>query len=186
MLMDLFDIANSRTIGFFSKLRSHLYLKYHRVNYGNNTYIKKNFEIRKTDNADIVIGNNCIIQEYVFFLLTKPKPKLIIGDNVSIGRSTVIAIKDELKIGENTEISSNDFICDQNHGIKKDKLITEQPSEISPVDIGKDCWIGTNSVILKGVKVGNGSVIAACSLVNKDIPEYQVWGGNPAKFIKNR
>jgi acetyltransferase-like isoleucine patch superfamily enzyme len=186
MSLNLFDTANSRTVGFLAKLKSHFYLKYHRVNYGKNTYVKKSFEIRKTDNAEIIIGNNCLIQEYVFFLLTKPKPKLIIGDNVSIGRSTIFAIKDELKIGDNTEIGPDIYICDQNHGIKKDKLITDQLSEISPVEIGKDCWIGTKSVILKGVKVGNGSVVAACSLVNKDIPEYQVWGGNPAKFIRDR
>ena len=121
-----------------------------------------------------------------FFLLTKPNPKLVIGNNVSIGRSTMIAIKDHLEIGDNTEVSANVFICDQSHGIKKDKLITNQKSEIEPVKIGSDCWIGTNSVVLKGVNIGNGSVIGANSLVIRDVPNYQIWGGNPAKFIKDR
>ncbi len=186
MLENLSDIANSRSVNLIQRIKSFIYLKFHKVKFGKNTYVKKNFEIRKTDNSQITIGNNCIIQDYVYFLLTKPKPSLIIEDNVSIGRSTIIAIKDRLKIGENTEISANVFICDQSHGISKDKLITNQLSIIDPVEIGSDCWIGTNSVILKGVKIGNGSVIGANSLVNSDIPEYQIWGGNPAKFIRNR
>lgn len=52
--------------------------------------------------------------------------------------------------------------------------------------IGNDVWIGRESVIMPGVKVGDGAIIAACSVVTKDIPPYTVYGGNPAKKIKNR
>ena len=185
MKNETYDVANSKNISFYQRLKSYLYLKYHGVLFDSNTYVKKNFEIRKSKDSVIQLGKNCVIQEYVFFLLTKPNPKLTIGNNVSIGRSTIIAIKDHLKIGDNTEIAANVFICDQSHGIEIGKLITEQKSLIEKVVIGEDVWIGTGSVILKGVKIGNGSVIGANSLVNSDIPEYQIWGGNPAKFIKN-
>jgi acetyltransferase-like isoleucine patch superfamily enzyme len=181
-----FDKANSKSLSIFQKIKSHFYLKFHDVNYGTNTYVRSNVEIRKTENSKITIGNNCIIHDYVFFLLTKPNPRLLIGNNVCIGRGTIIAIKDCLVIGSNTEISANVFICDQSHGVKNFFLITEQKSKIKPVKIGSDCWIGTNSTILYGTSIGNGSVVGANSLVNKNIPSYQIWAGNPAKFIKNR
>ena len=52
--------------------------------------------------------------------------------------------------------------------------------------IGNDVWIGRESVIMPGVKIGDGAIIAAYSVVSKDIPAYTVWGGNPARFIKPR
>jgi acetyltransferase-like isoleucine patch superfamily enzyme len=52
--------------------------------------------------------------------------------------------------------------------------------------IGKNVYIGSNTVIVKSVVIGDGAVIGANSIVTKDIPPYQVWGGVPARFIKNR
>lgn len=56
----------------------------------------------------------------------------------------------------------------------------------SPPIIGNDVWIGSNSVILQGVKIGDGAIIAAGAVVTKDVPSYTIWGGVPAKFIKDR
>ena len=52
--------------------------------------------------------------------------------------------------------------------------------------VGNDVWIGRNSVILPGVSIGDGAIIAACSVVAKDVPPYTVYGGNPARFLKRR
>lgn len=52
--------------------------------------------------------------------------------------------------------------------------------------IGNDVWISRESVIMPGVKIGNGAIVGAYSVVTKDIPPYTVYGGNPAKFIKSR
>ena len=52
--------------------------------------------------------------------------------------------------------------------------------------LGNDVWIGRESVIMPGVKIGDGAIVAAYSVMTKDIPAYTVWGGNPARFIKNR
>lgn len=54
------------------------------------------------------------------------------------------------------------------------------------VTIGHDVWLGYNSIILSGITIGNGSVVAAGSVVTKDIGPYEIWGGNPAKFIRKR
>ena len=50
--------------------------------------------------------------------------------------------------------------------------------------IGDKVWIAANSVITKGINIGNGAVVAAGSVVTKDIPEHELWGGTPARFIK--
>ena len=53
-------------------------------------------------------------------------------------------------------------------------------------NIGKDVWIGANALIMAGIQIGNGSIIASGSVVTKDVPAYCIYGGNPAKFIKLR
>jgi len=59
-------------------------------------------------------------------------------------------------------------------------------ADSNPVLIQKDAWLGAGSIIVHGVTIGEGSIIAAGSLVLKDVPPYTIYGGHPAKFIKNR
>lgn len=66
------------------------------------------------------------------------------------------------------------------------KMITGHPTTKGDVKIGNDVWIGQNAVVMSGITIGNGAVIAANSVVTKNIKDYEVWGGNPAKFIKKR
>jgi acetyltransferase-like isoleucine patch superfamily enzyme len=62
----------------------------------------------------------------------------------------------------------------------------DQPAEIAPIRIGRDVIVGVNSVILKGVEIGDGAVVAAGSVVTKSIPTNEIWGGNPARKIRDR
>lgn len=59
-------------------------------------------------------------------------------------------------------------------------------TEIEPIVIGDDVWIGSRSLIMKGVHIGHGAIIAAGSVVTKDVPAYEIWGWNPAHFLKSR
>lgn len=59
-------------------------------------------------------------------------------------------------------------------------------TEIKPIVIGNDVWIGSRSIIMKGTHIGNGAIVAAGSVVTKDIPPYEIWGGNPAHFLRSR
>jgi acetyltransferase-like isoleucine patch superfamily enzyme len=63
---------------------------------------------------------------------------------------------------------------------------SEEVNVVKPITIGNDVYIGYNVTVLGGVTIGDGSIVAACSLVNKDIPPYTVYGGIPAKFIKKK
>lgn len=78
------------------------------------------------------------------------------------------------------------MIFTSNHGIKKDELIIKQENTIENVIIEDDVWIGSRSIILPGVRIQKGSVIAAGSIVTKSVDSYAIVGGNPAKVIKYR
>lgn len=119
--------------------------------------------------------------------VNKPS-KLVIGFNTSIGEQNNIRTGGgSIYIGENCLISQQVSIIASDHGIIKDKLIKEQPWwSRGDVIIGNDVWVGCSVQILSGVKVGNGVVIASGSLVNKDIPDYAIVGGVPARILKYR
>ena len=64
-------------------------------------------------------------------------------------------------------------------------VVTEKPKN-NNIEIGNNVWIGANCFITKGINIGNGAVIAANSVITKDIPEFSLAGGNPAKIIRNQ
>jgi acetyltransferase-like isoleucine patch superfamily enzyme len=156
------------------------------ITIGENSIIKFSNEFKMTENAKVQIGDNCTLKENSYFLLTKPNPFLQLGNYVGIGRGCYIAIKDKLEIGDYTRLGPNVTILDQDHMFKKDDLIMNQHAKIEKVSIGKDAWIGANVTILKGINIGDGAIIGANAVVTNNIPPYEIWGGVPAKFLKNR
>ena len=153
---------------------------------GNGIVIKHNTTFRLTDNAILEIGNDCVIQDFSFFQLTKPSPKVKIGNDVVIGRWNIITAKSLIEIGDHSRIGSNVQIIDHDHGVARDKLIKDQQAVIKDVVIGKDVWIGAGAKILKGVNIGDGAIIGANSVVTKNIPPYAIAGGVPAVILKYR
>jgi acetyltransferase-like isoleucine patch superfamily enzyme len=73
-----------------------------------------------------------------------------------------------------------------NHNYQAESLKAQRSHVLSPVRIGDNVWIGANALILPGVSIGHNAVIAAGSVVTKEIGEGEVFGGNPARFIKRR
>lgn len=59
-------------------------------------------------------------------------------------------------------------------------------TEVQPIVIEDDVWIGSRSLIMKGIRIGHGAIIAAGSVVTKDVPPFEIWGGNPARFLRSR
>lgn len=153
---------------------------------GDNLVVKRSAEFRMVDHAVLEVGDNVTIQDQSFFQLTMPEPKVFIGDNTVIGRRNVITAKNMIRIGSDVLIGSDVQIVDHSHGKRKDTPIRLQRAEIGTVEIGDDVWIGAGSKILMNVKIGNGAVIGANSVVLTDIPEYAIAVGSPAKVVKYR
>jgi len=111
--------------------------------------------------------------------------KIYIRKNVLIDDSTFVMAQKKIEIGDNTAIAAFCFITDFNHGFNDKSLsVLKQGYETNPVSIGKAVWIGTHCIILPGVKIGDGAVIGAGSVVTHDIPENSLAVGNPARVIK--
>lgn len=161
--------------------------------------IIKSFNIEE----NVKLGSNCLVNK-----------RVILQDNVEVGNFTYfnankywITVESNVKIGsfcsiapgvhigagnhEYTYVTTHPILFDKyyerklnlpknsqkTNGLKdKDKITT----------IGNDVWIGLNSIIKRGVKIGNGAIIAAGAIVVKDVPDYAIVGGNPARIIKYR
>jgi acetyltransferase-like isoleucine patch superfamily enzyme len=108
---------------------------------------------------------------------------VILKDGASIGIGSIVL--GPVLIGENSACSQNCFISGQSHHYEDiSKNFLRQGIHTSQVVIGKNVWIGANSVILPGIKIGDNSVIGAGSIIIEDVPAYSVVAGNPAKIIK--
>ena len=180
------DKGGSYSTNWKDKLRTAWKLRSRNIKHGKNIIIRPHVDIRLCENAELEIHDFCCIESYAFFMLSKPQPKVILEEFVGIGRGTVIAAKKLIKIGAYTQLGPFCQINDQGHAFERNSLIMTQPAIIEPVIIGADCWLGSGVRVLKGVTIGEGAVIAAGSVVTKDVPPYEIWGGMPAKFIKKR
>ncbi|MEK3879584.1 DapH/DapD/GlmU-related protein [Paenibacillus sp. FSL M7-0420] len=122
----------------------------------------------------------------------KRSKKLIIGENCKIGDHVHIVASEKVVIGNNCLIASKVFISDTNHGNYSIRDLNSGPHippdhrqlYTKPIEIGNNVWIGENVCILLGVSVGDGCIIGANSVVNRDIPNNCIVAGTPAKIIK--
>lgn len=110
-----------------------------------------------------------------------------IGDNVYIGPYCVLFGEGGIEIGNDCLIAPGTIITSQQHTYTDWNIpIRKQPSEHSKIVIEDDVWIGSNAVILPGIRIGKGSIIGAGAVVTKDVPPYSVAVGVPARVIKRR
>lgn len=121
-------------------------------------------------------------------IIVSNKGKLLIGKNVGMS-STAIVCQKQIEIGDNVNIGGNVVIYDTDfHSLHPNDRIEREKdilgTKIKPVKIGDNVFIGAHSTILKGVTIGKNVVIGACSVITKDIPDDEIWAGNPAKCIR--
>lgn len=109
-----------------------------------------------------------------------------IGDNSGIGINCKLYGK--IVIGKNVMMGPEVYIYTSNHSFQDASIpmYLQGYEKERPVIIGNDVWIGSRVTILPGTVIGDGSIIGAGSVVTKDIEDYDIVGGNPAKKIKNR
>ncbi|MDP3392435.1 DapH/DapD/GlmU-related protein [Sediminibacterium sp.] len=164
----------------------------HQLMAGKDLIIEDNAEINCLSEQNIVLGNRVTIGKHA---IIRPSniyggaigAGLKVGDHSNIGPYSYIGCSGKITIGNNVMISPRVSIYAENHVFDEANIpMKEQGVTQSAVTIEDDCWIAANSIILAGVTIGKGSVIAAGSVVTKSVPPYSVVAGVPAKVIKQR
>ena len=179
-------------------------MKATKVKYGKGLLLKGVPIIFNKSDAELTIGNHCSIKSSFLsnlvglysrsIIVTRaPGAYIRIGNNVGISGATIYARKG-IEIGDNTAIGGNAKILDNDfHPIEletRNRLMSDPcggdsdlvPSR--PIIIGKNCFIGCNSIILKGTILGDGCVVGAGAVVSGKFEDNCVIAGNPAKVIK--
>lgn len=142
--------------------------------------IGKGFICRSTINNSIGYGYSKIV--------VRPNAELSIGDFSGVS-NVLIHCYNHIKIGNYVNVGDGTIIYDTNfHSTnwqeRVDRATDTSKAKTSPIHIGDYVFIGARCVIGKGVTIGDKSIVAAGSVVTRDIPAGEIWGGNPAKFIK--
>ena len=108
--------------------------------------------------------------------------RIIVGEHVIIGDTVFLDGRSGLTIGDNVNVGSHVSIYTREHDVNSPSFAETG----APVSIGDRAWVSSHSVILPGVTIGEGAVVAAGAIVTKDVAPYTIVGGNPAKPIGTR
>lgn len=188
----------------FNKLRKYYYLRLSKKNLehnatlqgGNHTIGPKSrvFLSNGAKKENVILKEGCWPRGSIF---VSYDGVFIMHEHSQIDESTKIQCVNRIEIGAYTSISENTIVCDNNnHPVSPSyrkkmrltpsghKMRTWKYSANAPIIIGENCWIGANVRICKGVTIGDNSVVAACSVVTKNVPANCIVAGNPAKVVK--
>jgi acetyltransferase-like isoleucine patch superfamily enzyme len=162
-----------------------------KIKLGKTITIGDNVEINALSKNGIIMGNNISINRNTIIectgVIRNLGVGLVIGNNVGIAQNCFIQVRGEVIIGNNVIFGPGVSIFSENHVFSDvDIPIVDQGEVRKGVVIEDNVWIASGATILDGVRIGRDSVIAAGSVVNKDVLPYVVVGGVPAKIIKYR
>ncbi len=151
-------------------------------------------KLRFLSNTNVKVGNNFKLANYTTYII-HPTSKVIVGDqvdirnffNLTIGKGAELTIGnkvffnnncsinclDYIEIGENTLFGENVKMYDHNHQYDENQVFHKEFTK-SSIKIGTNCWLGSNSVILKGVTIGDNVIIGAGCIIHKDVPANSV------------
>lgn len=142
--------------------------------------------------GDIVVGSRvhldgkCDIQ-FASILLTRPR--LVFGDRTYVNHRCSFVVAREIVVGSDVYMAPGVRIMDSpGHPLDPAARLAKRPptsDEVRPVNVGDNVWIGTESMIMPGVTIGDGAVIAARSVVTRDVPAYSLAAGAPARVVRN-
>ena len=151
--------------------------------------------IHKHPKARIVLGKGVTIisdSQYNYagvnhptiLAATSPGSEIIVHEGVGMSGTSIVA-NNRIEIGERTMLGANTNVYDNDfHPLDAEARIAGLKGLSAPIKIGNRCWLSSNVTVLKGVTIGDETVVGAMSLVTRDIPAKVVAGGVPAKVIK--
>ena len=113
-------------------------------------------------------------------------PAMIVGDRCFLGRGVELNCRVGIHIGDDCLIAAGCRLIDHDHGMSPDQPMRVQNGPEGPIVLEDDVWLGVNVVVLKGVRIGRGAVVAAGGIVTKSVPSMEIWGGVPARRLGSR
>ncbi len=177
------------------KLLNYPSILINKVKLGSNVRFRGRVYFKNSRMGGVILGNNVSINsslgadpiggqtKTIFY--ARRSGKIIIGDgcgisNTAIVSESMVTIGNLTNIGGGTKIYDTDF-----HSINPDvRYKGDYEVKTKPVNIGPKVFIGAHCIIMKGVNIGEGAVIGAGSVVTKDVPPYEIWAGNPVRFVR--
>jgi acetyltransferase-like isoleucine patch superfamily enzyme len=136
--------------------------------------------------STMAVGDNALIKEHSY--LVSLSGSIVLGDRVAVGAySTITSQVAPIEIGSNSRLAAEVFVSTSNHEFEAPNVpIIDQGKRHAPVVIGRDVWIGRRAIVLPGVRIGDGAVIAAGAVVTHDVEPLAVVAGVPARVQRWR
>lgn len=188
----------NRLLVIYYVIKNMLLFKLKGVCYGSNFRVRGDLKLDIELNGMLLIGDNFNVSSGLMLnplsrniktmIKINSNAKIVIKNNVAMS-SVCLWAKEEIQIGDYVKLGADVIIFDSDMHSLDHRLRRQQESDFmnaksARVIIGNDVFIGARSIVTKGVCIGDRSVIAAGSVVVKSVPSDEIWGGNPAKFIR--
>ena len=168
-----------------NRISLHAYVKgFAAISLGRKCKIHADASVDASRSKGIVFGDQVTLDRYAYVQGGDGGVRL--GHRVGINNFSIVNGTGGVDIGDDTLIGPGVRIISYQHQYAAGKTIRSQPSDKQAIRIGKDCWIGANAVILAGVVLGDGAIVAAGAVVTRDVPGNTVVAGVPASILKTR
>jgi len=187
-MIELFGKNVRKIIRIFKIPRNIILSLRYGISPSKHVYFGKNVRIVNPQYIDM--GGQVFIDDDVELCVNQTMPgvtpKLLIGNRVHFGKMNRIGCDNRIIIEDDVLFAPHVHISDRNHGFENIHIPISRQKVTSkgPVVIGAETWLGFGCQVMSGVKIGRHCVIAAGTIVVKDVPDYSVVGGNPAKILK--
>lgn len=161
-----------------------MWLIYYEINYGYGQVFRKRWKAFFWSHYLKSVGAKPSIHPTV---LIRGAESIEIGNNVNLNHGTELYGNGGISIGDNSMLAYNVMVFSDSRKFRGSELLKQMKGRtLSPVSIGKDVWIGAGAIIMPGVQIEDHAIVAAGAVVSKNVKEWDIVGGNPAKVIGNR
>lgn len=155
------------------------------IQIGNNVFIKGSIDLRTGPSGKILIGDHVAIDTNCRFIAANDSV-LTISGGADLGCYLICNCGTDVTIGADVLMGGFCHIQSSSHDIAPGLPIKHQSHSYAPITIGDGCWLGSHVTVLKGIVIGEGSVVGAKSVVTKDVSPNSIVAGVPASFIRFR
>ena len=183
LIKHLLFIVQQRRAG--NRVSFSAYIKGHeKIVLGHGCKIHADASVDASRSPGVTFGDKVTLNRYAYVQGGNGGVRL--GDRVEVNNFSIINGTGGVDIGEDTLIGPGVRIISYQHRHARGATIRSQPVDARPIRIGRDVWLGANSIILAGVTIGDGAVVAAGAVVREDVPAHAIAAGVPAMIKKYR